>query len=165
MVGQPARVVAAQGLNVRDRPSVHGERVGRLAPGALVQVTDGPQEGDGYRWWRVRTNEVEGWVADGDGSDEWLSPRLGQARPVNRPVHLGDKVVVTVPAGTTLKVRALPGLDGLIERQLPPNTRLDIVEGPVDADGYRWWKVSNANGVLGWAAESGRNERWLTPLE
>lgn len=166
MAGQPARVVASQGLNVRNVASVRGERLGRFMPNAVVGVLDGPVEADGYTWWLIESAELKGWVADGDEDELWLSPQLGEKLPVNRPVRLGDEVVVTLPDAGTLKVRSQPGLSSLEVLRLPPGTRLAIVEGPVDVNNYRWWRISSEeDGTLGWAAESDGADRWLSPLE
>lgn len=165
VVGQPARVVAGDGLNVRRDAGVAGERIGRFAPNARVIVLEGPVDSDGYRWWRVGTNQLAGWVAEGDGTETWLSAQLGERRPVRRAVRLGDDVVVTVSEGGFLKVRTQPGLDAPAEHQLDPETQLNVIEGPVEADGYRWWKVTDDKEVTGWAAEGDNTDRWLTPLE
>ena len=167
IVGEPARVSAAQGLNARKTPSVTGDRAGRYPPGAIVSILEGPVTADGYRWWRVGNNELSGWVADGDadGAEEWLSPKVGSTQPVNRAVQLGDEVVVTVGAGGLLKVRAQAGTNSPVEHQVPENSQLSIVEGPVEANGFRWWRVSDGGSVTGWAAEGNSTDRWLTPLE
>ena len=62
-------------------------------------------------------------------------------------------------------MRRQPGLDAPTELQLDPDTQLNVVEGPVEVDGYRWWKVSDGQDVNGWAAEGDNTDRWLTPLE
>ncbi len=166
MPGQPARVVAAGGLNVRQRPGIDQLRIGKLAPGALVQVLEGPIKSPPYRWWRVRDKRgLEGWVADSDGQDEWLSPQIGEPRPVNRPVVRGDEVVVTTQKGNVLTVRFEAGLDSVVARRLRAGTRLKVVDGPVDVDGYRWWQVVDQEGRRGWAAEGDQETRWLTPIE
>lgn len=165
MVGQPARVVAAQGLNVRKEASVSGERTGRFAPGAVVSILEGPVDIDSYRWWRVGNNELSGWVAEGDGTDQWLSPEVGKTQPVDRPVKLGDQVLVTVGADGFLKVRAEAGTGAKVDHQLTDGAQLSVTEGPVEANGYRWWKVTNGGDITGWAAEGDGTDRWLTPLE
>ncbi|NOZ28219.1 MAG: SH3 domain-containing protein, partial [Chloroflexi bacterium] len=166
MPGHPARVVAAGGLNVREEPGIDQQRVGRLAPGALVRVLEGPVQGEQYRWWKVRDKRgLEGWVADGDEEDEWLSPQIGEPRPVNRPVLRGDEVVVTTQKGKVLTMRFEAGLDSVVARRLRPGTRLKVIGGPVDVDGYRWWQVVDPNGRQGWAAEGDEENRWLTPIE
>lgn len=163
-VGQPARVVAAQGLNVRKSASVKGDKAGRYPPNALVSVLEGPVDADGYRWWRVGNNELAGWVAEGDGTELWLSPDLGATQPVERAIQIGDTVLVTVGADGLLKVRSAAGLGGKVQHQVKDGVQLKVEEGPVEADGYRWWKLTGS-GVSGWAAEGSGDEKWLKPLE
>ncbi|MCS7222446.1 MAG: SH3 domain-containing protein [Anaerolineae bacterium] len=166
MSGQPARVVAAGGLNVRQQPGMDQPRIGKLAPGALVQVLEGPVQGTGYRWWRVQDRRgLEGWVAEGNGEEQWLSPQIGEPRPVSRPVVRGDEVVVTTQKGNVLTVRFEAGLDSVVARRLRAGARLKVVDGPVDVDGYRWWQVEDQEGRRGWAAEGDQETRWLTPIE
>ncbi len=166
ITGQPARVVATQGLNVRRSAGAGGDRIGRYPPGAIVSVLEGPVDTDGYRWWRVGNNELAGWVAEGDDEAVWLSPDLGHTQPVNRPVQLGDDVLVTVGDSGVLSVRASASTSGRVQHRVPDRTQLTVVEGPIDANGYRWWKVANESGnITGWAAEGSGEDRWLTPLE
>jgi hypothetical protein len=166
IVGQPARVTATQGLNVRKAAGASGDRSGRYPPGAIVSVLEGPVDADGYRWWRVGNNELAGWVAEGDAEAIWLSPDMGSTQPIDRPVQMGDDVLVTVGDTGLLKVRAEPGTSAKVQHQVPNQTQLSVVEGPVDANGFRWWKVTNdAGNISGWAAEGDDEERWLTPLE
>lgn len=166
IVGQPARVVAGQGLNARKTAGAAGDRIGRYAPGAVVSILEGPIDADGYRWWRVGNNELSGWVADGDGEEQWLSPDLGSTQPVDRTVQVGDDVLVTVGESGLLKVRAEAGINAAVQHQVPDKTQLTVIEGPVEAGGYRWWKVVSESGsISGWAAEGDGEDRWLTPLE
>lgn len=165
IVGESARISAPEGLNVRKAAGVSGDRIGRYQPNERVIVLEGPIDADGYRWWRVGTNQLAGWVAEGDGDVVWLSPQLGERRPVRRAVVLGDDVVVTIGEGGFLKVRAQPGVNSPEQFKLNPNTQLSVVDGPVEADDYRWWKVTDGKDVTGWAAEGDNTERWLTPLE
>jgi hypothetical protein len=46
----------------------------RLYPGQRVAVLEGPVDADGYRWYRVRLGDIEGWAsaADRDGTP-WLA--------------------------------------------------------------------------------------------
>ncbi len=166
IVGQPALVTATQGLNVRKTAGAGGDRSGRFPPGAIVSVLEGPLDADGYRWWRVGNNELAGWVAEGDGEATWLSPDLGSTQPVDRPVQLGDDVLVTVGDTGLLKVRADAGTSSPVQHQVADKAQLSVAEGPVEANGYRWWKVTNDSGnIIGWAAEGDGEDRWLTPLE
>jgi hypothetical protein len=53
-----------------------------------------------------------------------------------------------------------------VQHQVADKAQLSVAEGPVEANGYRWWKVTNDSGnIIGWAAEGDGEDRWLTPLE
>ncbi len=164
-VGQSARVVAGQGLNVRKTAGATGDKAGRYGPNAIVSVLEGPVDVDSYRWWRVGNNELSGWVAEGDGTELWLSPDLGGTEPVARTIQVGDTVLVAVGADGLLKVRSTAGLSGKVQHQVKDGVQLKVDEGPIEADGYRWWKLSGVNDISGWAAEGSGDEKWLKPLE
>lgn len=66
-------------LKVRTAPGVNNPEVnhvnyrGSMPPGIEGQITDGPKSADGYTWWKVRfITGVEGWCAEGKGSENWL---------------------------------------------------------------------------------------------
>lgn len=65
----------------------------------------------------------------------------GQARVVN----VGD---------STLRAREEPGLttSSRIVARFPDGSQVTVVEGPQEADGLTWWRVSGAEGE-GWSAE------------
>lgn len=52
------------GLNMRSGPGLNFDPVELLPEGTQLVVLDGPEEVDGYTWWRVRkaSDETEGWV-------------------------------------------------------------------------------------------------------
>ncbi|HHB89839.1 MAG TPA: SH3 domain-containing protein [Anaerolineae bacterium] len=165
-LGKPARVIARTGLNVREAPSPSAQRLGNFPPNAVVTVTEGPVEAEGYIWWKVDNQYgLAGWVAGGDGEDVWLTGELGEKRPVNRPVRLGDVVQVTTANGRNLSIRYEPGVRGLLIKRVVAGTHLQVIDGPVILDNVRWWKVQRADGLVGWAAEGSKRERWLSPLE
>lgn len=59
-----------------------------------------------------------------------------------------------------LRARAAPGTDAPIMVRFPEGTRVQIVAGPVEASGFRWWRVRSERGQEGWCAD-----RWLQPAE
>lgn len=66
-VGARAEVagVGADQLNIRNRPSLSESQVlFRESEGKIFDVIGGPQEADGFTWWRVRDRQfqVEGWA-------------------------------------------------------------------------------------------------------
>lgn len=65
-VGVTAEVAAGgSGLNLREGPGLTFQILSLLPDGTRVEVIGGPEEVDGYTWWRVRTLDagLEGWVA------------------------------------------------------------------------------------------------------
>lgn len=166
-IGQPARVSAAGGLNLRQAPSSAGVLVTRLGFGQRVSVLEGPVAADGYIWWRVDDGQGNvGWGAQGDGTDEWLSPRIGEAQPVNRSPKVGDRVRVTMDAGQQLTIRAVPGTNAAIASRANNGAEFTVLGGPQSADGYFWFQIRSDDGAVeGWAADGTTDKRWLSPLE
>ena len=64
----------------------------------------------------------------------------------------GDVMSIT-PAGHDLNLRASPSLSTDVLRKLQPDDTVTILEGPVEADGYTWWKMKTNDGLEGWAVE------------
>jgi hypothetical protein len=76
-VGDRVAVTMAGGqLSVRTQPGTNAALVARVNPGQEFTVQAGPQEAGGFTWYQIRTDDgsIEGWAADGDGEDRWLSP-------------------------------------------------------------------------------------------
>jgi uncharacterized protein YgiM (DUF1202 family) len=165
-VGQPARVVAPDGLNMRDQPSSSGQLLLLLSSNQRVTVTEGPTEAEGFRWWKVDDGGGNvGWVAQSDGETEWLSPRMGEAQPVDRPPRVGDRVQVTMSAGD-LSVRVTPGTDAQLVTRVTQGQQFTVMGGPQEASGYTWYQIRADDGsVEGWAADGDGTDRWLSPLE
>jgi len=63
-------------LSVRLTPGTNAELVARVNPGDQFTIMAGPQEASGYTWYQIRSDDgaIEGWAADGSGSERWLSP-------------------------------------------------------------------------------------------
>lgn len=164
-IGEPARITVVGGLNVREQPTVTSPAVTLLAQGKRITVLEGPVSSDGYIWWKVDDNQgTVGWVAGGQGLEDWISPQVGDARPVDRSPAIGDQVIVTLNGELT--VRAFPGVSGSIVARVRTNETFTVVAGPQAADGYFWYQIRSEDGQLeGWAADGTEGERWLSPLE
>lgn len=165
-VGQPARVVAPDGLNMRDLPSSSGQLLLLLPSNQRVTVVEGPTDAEGFRWWRVDDGDGNvGWVAESDGETEWLSPRMGEAQPVDRAPRVGDRVQVTMSNGD-LSVRVTPGTDAELVTRVAQGQQFTVMGGPQQASGYTWYQIRSDDGAVeGWAADGDGSERWLSPLE
>lgn len=165
--GQPARVIAPNGVNMRSDPSTSATLVRYLPARLKVTVVEGPVDGEGYRWWRLDDGEGNiGWTVENDGETDTLSPQLGEPEPVDRSPRVGERVRVTMSSGGQLSVRETPGTDANIVTRVNPGQEFTVTGGPQDASGYTWYQIRSDSGdVEGWAAESDGAERWLSPLE
>jgi hypothetical protein len=167
-IGEPARVVAAGGLNLRDTPASAGNLLNRLGVGQRVTVLEGPVSADGYTWWRVDDGQGNvGWAAQGDGADEWLAPQTGTSvLPVNRSPLVGDRVRVTMDAGQQLSIRTAPGTNAAVVTRVDSGVEFTILAGPQSANGFIWYQIRSDDGqTQGWAADGNDTTRWLSPLE
>lgn len=165
--GQPARVTAPAGLNMRTEPRSGASLILQLATGLRVQVIAGPTTADNFTWWQVDDGQGNiGWVAERDAETQWLSPQLGEAKPVNRAPRVNDRVAVTMPAGGQLSIRALPGSDAPLLVRADPGQQFTILDGPQSAGGFTWYRIRSDDGQIeGWAADGDGTTRWLSPLE
>jgi len=165
--GQQGRVTAPAGLNFRDAPAASGQLLGQLGTGQVVSILEGPVSADNFTWWRLDDGQGNvGWAADGDGETEWLSPRLGEPQPVNRPPRIQDRVTVTMGAGGQLSVRVMPGTDAALVARVNTGAQFTVIAGPQSASGFTWYQIRSDDGsVEGWAADGDGTDRWLSPLE
>jgi hypothetical protein len=163
-VGQPARVVAPAGLNMRQEPRTGSQLILQLGTGVRVTVVAGPQTADNFTWWQVDDGAGNvGWVAERDETTEWLSPQLGQAQPADRPPRVGERVQVTT---AQLTIRAVPGTDAPVVTRVDQGRQFTVTAGPQQASGYTWYQIRSDDGTIeGWAADSDGSSRWLSPLE
>lgn len=64
----------------------------------------------------------------------------------------GARARVTNLGGAALRARTAPGLSSPVTARIPEGREVTVLEGPVEADGYVWWRVEAAEGA-GWVAE------------
>lgn len=81
-IGTKVRTVVS--LKVRTGPGVTNPEVthvnyrGSVPRGIEGQIVDGPKSADGYTWWKVKfVTGVEGWCAEGQGTESWLEEVSG----------------------------------------------------------------------------------------
>lgn len=82
------------------------------------------------------------------------TPAPGSGGP--RPFSPGQLVSISGTAGEGLRLREGPGLDSPVRLVALENEVFEVVEGPVAADGYYWWQVTNPfdRSTQGWAADT-----------
>lgn len=90
----------------------------------------------------------------------------GSGCPGAPPVRLeaGRTVCIANIEPDTLRVRSTPqiGNDNVIIH-LYSGARLHILEGPLCADGFSWFKISTSDGLVGWAAEGSSKNYFMEP--
>jgi hypothetical protein len=75
----------------------------------------------------------------------------------------GQAVIINLN-GAPLRARQNPGLTPIVAR-IAEGTTVTLREGPLEADGYTWWRVEAPSGVTGWVAErSPEGVAFLEPL-
>ena len=63
--------------------------------------------------------------------------------------------------GKNLRRRNAPDLQSKVLDGLPPGTRLTLLAGPDEEDGYHWWHIRTDDGREGWVA----GEELVTTLD
>lgn len=74
--------------------------------------------------------------------------------PTPQPITVGSAVVVTGVGNQALNIRDRAGTLGTnVLFRLDDGTRLIVVDGPTQADGFTWWQVQDVNNAsqTGWA--------------
>ena len=73
-VGGYVKVIGAEAdqLSYRSGPGLNYARLTIVKDGTVLEVLEGPEEADGYTWWRLEDEDgFIGWAAD-----DWLEPTL-----------------------------------------------------------------------------------------
>ena len=87
--------------------------------------------------------------------------------PTPTPVMLraGGQAVVVNIKDNVLRARQDPNLKAPVKASFREGDRVNVVEGPVEADGYTWWRIESERGS-GWSAQqSPDGVEWLQPVE
>jgi DNA-binding beta-propeller fold protein YncE len=81
-------------------------------------------------------------------------------------LHIGDRARVAMYPYENQRIRQEPSSGSAILTLFRPGTLMKILEGPVCANGWVWWKVqSYTSGDIGWTAEGDSDSYWLEPVE
>ena len=69
-------------------------------------------------------------------------------------IAIGQMVMVTGTGQDRLSLRKAPTTKAERVRIVKDGVKLTIIDGPVQADGFTWWKVRTPKGYEGWAVEA-----------
>jgi len=137
-------------LNLRTGAGLSKSVIMTLPYGTWLIVSNGPMAADGYNWFEVETHDGDlGWVAGAflayatDGGDDggWV-PYF----------TIGSTAVIDAPR---LNCRTGPGLGYPVDHVMIGGEEVTVLDGPVAADGYHWYKLEMANGDIAWAIGEG----------
>jgi uncharacterized protein YfaS (alpha-2-macroglobulin family) len=82
-------------------------------------------------------------------------------------LDIGQKVVVLKDDGERFRLRDSAGMqDSVIVAQLDAGTELSVIDGPICADKFVWWKLRSSDGTInGWGAEGDRVKYFIGPKD
>jgi uncharacterized protein YgiM (DUF1202 family) len=146
------------GVNFRSKPSQDSEVIDKLPDGTVVALrideTDTVYGDDDIRWWPVRYNGNDGWIAglylaDANGA----SPSDGDSGDNSddgSAFESGSYVAASTDDGTGLNIRSGAGTDFEKIGSIPDGDVVQIM-GDVewDADGDAWYLITDGD-VTGW---------------
>lgn len=94
-------------------------------------------------------------------------PTLAPAAPLTSTCTLPPRLSINQPArvtpGLPNNLRSQAGLNQPLIAQIPGETQIQILGGPVCADGINWWQIQ-LNAQIGWTGEGQNADYWLEPL-
>ncbi|CAN5839838.1 hypothetical protein BH10CHL1_BH10CHL1_22260 [soil metagenome] len=73
----------------------------------------------------------------------------------------GQPARVTTEEGLNLRDSA--STNGQLITRLAGDQKVTIVDGPVSADDFTWWKLDDGQGNVGWAVQGDKDGDWLSP--
>jgi|GEM_PF-3425583 len=132
-------------INLRQYPATGFEVLTQLESGTEVNIINGPYKDVDFVWWQVETD---------DGTSGWIVEYLSGIQILSLAIEVGDTVRIDT---AELNFRSEPSVNGALVQSLFREARavLTVVEGPIEADGFTWWKVRVAgdNGFEAWAVD------------
>jgi uncharacterized protein YraI len=135
----PGFATTTAGLNLRSDPSLDAGVILVMPAGSQVTTLGGPTNG----YYSVDYNGTVGWA-----HGAFLA--FGESGPVEDGFPTGTTVVVNTDA---LNLRDAPGLSGGVLDVLPWGAQGAVLEPPVPADGYVWYRVDfDSSYGVGWVA-------------
>lgn len=80
------------------------------------------------------------------------------------PSRLVVGEVARVMPGPANNVRDRASRQGALLGQVPADAVFAVLEGPVCADGFAWWRINYLNFIEGWTVEGTSSEYFLEPI-
>jgi hypothetical protein len=135
-----------ESANLRRVPGVRADVAEQAPQGTVGLVVAGPEDADGYRWYRIMTSQRFSWVAS---TYLTWSDQPAPDRPVpTTNLSVGESVVVH---DGPLQVHRTPGLGDDVIGVLETGAIGTLTNGPEVADDQLWFEIRTPL-VSGWVA-------------
>jgi uncharacterized protein YgiM (DUF1202 family) len=156
-VDAPVVVYTTEGdnLNLRSGPGISFDIIAKLEKDSTATLLEGPRKADGYAWWLIRTP---------DGQEGWAVERADEEQTLQPPLVIGSQATVYPLSGDRLNVREGAGRSFAIVTQLEQGEQVTLLDGPVEADDFRWWQIRTSDGTEGWAVDEADGEQTIIGL-
>lgn len=119
------------------------------------------------RYFHDYNGTVNGWLGDLSAASTFIDTSTCAADYTRLKVGMQATVIGSEDA-TFNNVRSTPTVRNNIIATLPIGSTVKILDGPICADGFVFWKISSdefTNGMEGWTAEGDGVAYYLAPLE
>ncbi len=77
-------------------------------------------------------------------------------------LDIGDEVTVLKDDADLYRIRNQAGMDSVITAQVKAGEKLTVIDGPICADKFVWWKLQNKDGsISGWGVEGDKTHYFI----
>lgn len=148
---------------------VRRRRITRLAAATLVLAV----VAGGYWLWRGRAQNTASALNPSAVSSTLAPPTPSRtpifptptvaATPTPAVLAVGGSARVVNTEGAALRSRKQPRLNAPTTATFKEGDTVRVLEGPIDADGFTWWRIEGSGGT-GWSAQQSKEGLvWLQP--
>jgi len=168
-LGDVGIIIAEGGNFIRSEPDTHPSDniIGNADQGEYVNVVGGPECNYGWVLWEIVSSTGErGWIAETDGTSFWIDPLTRKnvcTGAQSSTLDVGMNAYVSTFSDAANRVRESPTIGAKVLGTINPGELIDVIDGPVCANGYVWWKVRSRFGLNGWTIEGSGYDRWVIP--
>jgi len=137
--------VSSDSVNLRSGAGTDKAILGTFNNGANANIVAGPQSASGYVWYQISM------LMDGQGLVGWMVTDFLEAGHTGGGggFPAGSSVVTT----SSVNLRTGAGTGNGVIAVYPAGVAATVIEGPVAANGYQWYKVELVDsGNIGWFA-------------
>jgi D-alanyl-D-alanine carboxypeptidase len=114
--------------------------------GTRLRITYAYNSANGYEWYKVTGPYGSGWAA-GAFLSAASSSGGGTGGSQSRRIKVNFTVYTTE---TQVNMRTQPSTSGAVRHRVAKDSKFKVVDGPVNANGYTWWRIRNNRYGTGW---------------